>query len=194
MSSPIVFRPWTGVAVTVLVGAVVVVSLVGLAIAGDVESLRRFGPAFVALAVLTAALFWLPAVIVSTDAVTVRNPLHTVVVPWGRIDDVESRFGMRLMLRPSGAVSAWAAPADARRANPRLLGLMKVTGSAAASERSAHEARERADGEAATYIRRVLAKRSAEVESPRDVVRTVNVPVVVALAVVIGAAVVFALT
>lgn len=198
MESPVVFRPWTGVAVTVLVGAVVVVSLTGLGIAGDTESLRRFGPAFVALAILTAALFWLPAVIVSTDAVTVRNPLRTVIVPWERIVGVESRFGMRLMLTPKGAVSAWAAPADGRRANPRLLGLMKATGSAAASERTAREARERADGEAATYIRRVLAKRSAEFEaaavSPRDIVRTLNVPVVVTLVVVIGAAIAFALT
>lgn len=189
--TPIVFRPWTGIAVTVLVGAVVVVSLSGLVIAGDGLSLRRFGAAFVALAFATWVLFWWPAVIVTPETVTVRNPLRTFVVPWGNIESVETRFGMRLLLRPDGAVSAWGAPAESRRASARLLQRARATASAGATDALSREAREVGAGEAATYIRRELPKRSS---APGEVARRVNVPIVVALAAVVIAAVVFSLT
>lgn len=191
MSSPIVFRPWTGIAVTVLVGVVVVVSLAGLALAGDLESLRRFGPAFVALALATAALFWWPAVIVG-DEITVRNPFRTIVVPWNAVDGIETRFGLKLLLIPSGSVAAWAAPAPSRRTSAMLLRRAKETSSSRASEALMREGRERGDGEAATYIRRELPKRSAGATG--TVIRRWNVPVIAVLAVAAGAAVAFSLT
>lgn len=190
MRSRVVFRPWTGIALTVLVWAVVVVSLAGLAIAGDIESLRRFGPAFVALGAVTWSLFWLPAVRVDDAGVVVQNPLRTTAVPWSRIDGLETRFGLKLVLRPSGTVSAWGAPAASRRQSAALLRQSRATAS-----RSANEALEReamfAEGEAAMYIRRELTRRerTGELGPEADVVRTPNIPVAVGLAVVLVAAV-----
>ncbi|MCU1412270.1 MAG: hypothetical protein JWR04_2977 [Rhodoglobus sp.] len=197
MRTPIVFRPWTGIAVTVLVGAVVVVSLAGLAIAGDFESLRRFGPAFVALAVVTAALFVWPAVIVGPEGVVVRNPFRTAVVPWSRIDGMETRVGLKLLLLPSGSVSAWAAPAPSRRTSARLLRYSRLTGSKGANDALDREALARVDGPAGTVIRRELTRLErtpSAVSAPGVVVRRANIPVIAVVVAVVVAAVVFSLT
>ena len=197
MTSPIVFRLWTGVAVTVLVGAVVVLSLVGLAAAGDVESLRRFGPAFVALEVVTAALFWWPAVIVGDDAVKIRNPFRTTVVPWEAIDAMETRVGLRLVLRPNGSVSAWAAPPPARRSSATVLRYSLATASKRANDALQREARGRVDGQAGTLIRRELARRErlAHGAGPTAaVIRRPNFTAIVIVAVTVVAAILFTLT
>ena len=196
MSSRIVFRPWTGVVLTLLVGVVVVVSLGSLVIDGDVESLRRFGPAFLTLGFGAWMLFWRPAVVTDDGAVTVLNPLSTTVVPWERIDDIETRFGLRILLRPSGKVSAWGAPAASRRASAKLLRLSRETASAAGAAVLQREAQEH-EGEAATMIRRELTKRArmpAAVTTPAEVVTRPAIPIIAALAVLLLAAVLFPLT
>lgn len=55
-------------------------------------------------------LFWYPAVLVAEDAVTLRNPLVTVRVPWNALIDVDTRYALKLVT-PSRGYTAWAAPA-----------------------------------------------------------------------------------
>lgn len=195
MRSRVVFRPWTGIALTVLVWAVVVVSLAGLVLAGDIESLRRYAPAFVALGAVTWLLFWWPDVRVDDAGVVVRNPLRTIAVPWSRIDGLETRFGLKLLLSPSGAVTAWGAPAAPRRRSAALLRQSRATASKSANAALEREALV-AEGEAATYIRRELARkeRTGETGPEGAVTRTPNIPVIVGLAVVLVAAVVLPFT
>jgi len=197
MTTPIVFRPWTGIALTVVIWGVVAVSLGSLALAGDIDSLRRFGPAFVALAALTWLLFWWPSVTLSAETVTVRNPLRTTVVPWAAIEGIETRFGLRIALRPAGVVAAWAAPAGSRRAGARLLRRAVDTSATGASEALVREARLQGEGEAPMAIRQELARRDrtgVAATGSTDVSRTLNVPVIVLLVVVLVAAVAFPLT
>ncbi len=197
MTTPIVFRPWTGIALTVVIWGVVAVGLGSLALAGDIESLRRFGPAFAALAVLTWLIFWWPSVTLSAETVTVRNPLRTTVVPWAAIEGIETRFGLRIELRPAGIVAAWAAPAGSRRAGARLLRRAVDTSATGASETLVREARLQGEGEAPTAIRQELARRErtgTAVTGSTEVTRTFNIPVIVLLAAVLLAAVAFALT
>ncbi|CAN5322413.1 hypothetical protein BH11ACT5_BH11ACT5_13310 [soil metagenome] len=197
MTTPIVFRPWTGIALTVVIWGVVAVGLVSLAVAGDVESLRRFGPSFVALAVLTWLMFWWPSVTLSAESVTVRNPLRTTVVPWAAIERIETRFGLRIELRPAGIVAAWAAPAGSRRAGAKLLRRAVDTSATGASESLVREARLQGEGEAPTAIRQELARRErtgVASTGSTDISRRFNIPVIIALVVVLIAAVAFPLT
>lgn len=104
-----VFRPrtstwFTGIAVLVAAGGLV--SAVGT---GGWAALSGAWP-LVGIAYVGWWLFWYPAVAFADDAVTVRNPLATVRVPWGALIDVDTKYALRLVT-PTGSVTAWAAPA-----------------------------------------------------------------------------------
>jgi hypothetical protein len=196
VKSRVVFRPWTTTALTVVVWLVVVVSLVSLAASGDVDSLRRFGPAFVALGVLTASLFLWPAVIVDGEAVIVRNPLTTTTIPWSEIEGIENRFGLRILLTSGPPVAAWAAPAGSRRTSARLQRRATDTSSRSGAEAIARDARMAGEGDTATAIRQELARRArtGAAPGPVETTRSINVVVVVAVVAALLAAIGFALT
>ena len=60
------------------------------------------------------AAFGEPYVEVTDGGVTVANTLRTIEVPWPAIDEVEGRYGLKL-LTAYGPVTAWAASAPAGR-------------------------------------------------------------------------------
>ncbi len=104
-----VFRPrtsvwFTGIAVLVTIGAIASV-VVSAGPAGLLSGAPLIGIAYVGW-----WLFWYPSVEVSDDAVTLRNPLATVRVPWGVLVDVDTKYALKLVT-PEGSFTAWAAPA-----------------------------------------------------------------------------------
>ena len=127
MAKRAVIRPYTGVAVTILVAVVAVVSVALLVQAGDVDTARRFGPPFITLAYLTWLLFWWPMVELAKDALVVRNPLRTFRMPWASVDEVENRFSL-IVTAAGRSVTAWAAPSARRRPSPGLLRRLRTLG------------------------------------------------------------------
>jgi len=110
----LVYRP-TFVRVLSLITWVVLAAGLVLTAVDDPASGLRWLP-FVALgATVVYVLFWRPSVEVDDDAVTVRNLVRDVRVPWERLDSVDTRYALTLH---SGdrKVSAWAAPAPGRAA------------------------------------------------------------------------------
>ena len=67
--------------------------------------------AFIALFVWE--FMWLPIVLVTDTAVTLRNPLRTVVIPWPALVHVDTKFALTLYT-PSRKFAAFAAPAPGR--------------------------------------------------------------------------------
>jgi Bacterial PH domain len=115
-------------------GAVMVVLAVlglGSALLGGADDILRFGAPVTLFGVLGWAAFWTPYVEVSDGGVTVANTLRTVEVPWPAIDDVDGRYGLKL-LTAYGPVTAWAASAPAGRERARRE---HSAASAAVSER-----------------------------------------------------------
>ena len=86
----------------------------GSALFGGVDDLLRFGAPVALFGVLGWAAFWEPYVEVTDGGVTVANTLRTIEVPWPAIDEVEGRYGLKL-LTAYGPVTAWAASAPAGR-------------------------------------------------------------------------------
>ncbi|WP_247826689.1 PH domain-containing protein [Arthrobacter antioxidans] len=104
-----VFRPRTSVWFT---GVAVVVALGGLAtvIVEQGAAGLLTGWPLVGVAYAGWWLFWYPTVAFAEDAVTLRNPLATIRVPWSALIDVDTKYALKLVT-PSGAYTAWAAPA-----------------------------------------------------------------------------------
>lgn len=104
-----VFKPRTAPWFT---GLAVLVAAAGLASIAATE-----GPAglasgwpLIGVAYVGWWLFWYPVVVIAPEAVTIRNPLVTVTVPWSRLIDVDTKYALKLVT-PSGSYTAWAAPA-----------------------------------------------------------------------------------
>lgn len=104
-----VFRPRTSIWFTAIAVAV--------AAAGLASVLATEGPAgllagwpLVGIAYVGWWLFWYPAVVLADDAVTVRNPLATIRIPWSALIDVDTKYALKLVT-PTGSFTAWAAPA-----------------------------------------------------------------------------------
>jgi hypothetical protein len=110
---PASFRPAFGRVLTVAVGVVAVLGLIGLVVGDDLENLLRFGVWFVLLVAVIIALYWVPAVEVLEHEVVVRNPLSTWHVPWPAIQRIDTKWALTLYTR-AARIEAWAAPASGR--------------------------------------------------------------------------------
>jgi hypothetical protein len=110
---PASFRPAFGRVLTIAMGLVAALGLVGLIVNADVESLLRNGVWFVLLIAVTVALYWVPRVDVREDEVIVRNPLSTWHVPWGEIQRIDTKWALTLFTNRT-RIEAWAAPASGR--------------------------------------------------------------------------------
>ncbi|WP_152230795.1 PH domain-containing protein [Georgenia ruanii] len=112
MGPTIVFRTTSARVYAVITWAVAAVVLAALGANGGIGEVVRYGAIPLAMAVFGWAVFWRPSVEVGDDGVVLTNVLRTVEVPWGAIDRVETRWGLRLVTS-RGAVNGWAAPARA---------------------------------------------------------------------------------
>ena len=109
---PLVYRPTFVRALSVVTWVLLALALVGT-VADDPAGALRWLPVLALAAAVVFVLFWRPSVEVDDDAVTVRNLVRDVRIPWRRLDAVDTRYSLRL---ESGdrRYSAWAAPAPGR--------------------------------------------------------------------------------
>ena len=100
-------------ALAVLVIAICALTEVSLIVYGDLNALAR-GTSPLALVGFGAyVLFWAPLVRLTPATVEIVNPIRTHVVTWPAIEDVETRWGLKLVTA-AGTISAWASPAQSR--------------------------------------------------------------------------------
>ncbi|WP_394247724.1 PH domain-containing protein [Arthrobacter pityocampae] len=104
-----VFRPRTSVWFTAVAVLVAVGGLAAVVVDQGPAGLLAGWP-LVGVAYAGWWLFWYPAVVFDADAVTLRNPLATIRIPWSALIDVDTKYALKLVT-PSGAYTAWAAPA-----------------------------------------------------------------------------------
>lgn len=76
-------------------------------------------------------LFWLPAVVVHDEGISLENPFRSIHVPWAALVHVDTRFALTLVTAEKSYTS-WAAPAPGiwggRNARPEdLQGLPATT-------------------------------------------------------------------
>lgn len=109
---PLVYRPTFVRALSVVTWVLLAGALVGTAAADPAEALLWL-PVLALAAAVVYVLFWRPSVEVDDDAVTVRNLVRDVRIPWRRLDAVDTRYSLSL---ESGdrRYTAWAAPAPGR--------------------------------------------------------------------------------
>lgn len=109
---PLVYRPTFVRVLSVVTWVLLALGLVLTAVDDPVVGLRWF-PVIAFGAVLVHVLFWRPSVEVDDDAVTVRNLVRDVRIPWRRLDSIDTRYSLTLYSEDR-RVSAWAAPAPGR--------------------------------------------------------------------------------
>lgn len=111
----IVFRSRFGIGLTIVVWAICTAGIVSSLIVG----------AGLAPVVLLASLgwfvwlaFWRPSVVTDARGVELRNLVRDVEVPYGAVDDIDTRYA--LVVRSGGrSYSAWGAPAPGGAATLR---------------------------------------------------------------------------
>ncbi len=115
MSSPTsgpaatVFKPRTSKVFTAVAFALTAVGLASVLVADGPAGLLAAWP-LAAFAFTAWWLFWYPSVALDSAAVTLRNPLVTVSVPWAALIHVDTKYALKL-ITPKGSYTAWAAPA-----------------------------------------------------------------------------------
>lgn len=114
----VTLRPRFSMVLAVAIAVMGALGIASLVVAGDFGGMLRYSPGVLLLVWLVWIAFWLPAVVIAEDAVTVRNPFRTVTVPWGAIRRVDTRWALRLATT-GGAFTAWSAPAPSRYAITR---------------------------------------------------------------------------
>jgi len=104
-----VFRPRSGLWLTVGVWALCVLDLVTLGVIGDWTGLVRAVPVVALFGTAAWVLFWRPAVVIEPDAVVLVNPARDIRIPWSAIVDVQPSFSL-VVRTTRGRYRAWAAP------------------------------------------------------------------------------------
>ncbi|WP_035876892.1 PH domain-containing protein [Cryobacterium sp. MLB-32] len=92
-----------------IVVALCAVSAVALSLTG--QELFLIPTGFIVL--LCWVYLWAPSVCVSDRAVTVRNPLRTIEIPWAALVQVDTKFSLTLFT-PGRRWPVWVAPAPGR--------------------------------------------------------------------------------
>ncbi|KGJ81102.1 hypothetical protein GY21_01675 [Cryobacterium roopkundense] len=98
-------------ALAALVWVLCAASAVALSITG--QELYLIPTGFIVL--LGWVFLWAPSVRVSDAAVTVRNPLRAIVIPWQALIQVDTKFSLTLYT-PGRSWPVWVAPAPGRGA------------------------------------------------------------------------------
>lgn len=109
---PLVYRPTFVRVLSVVTWALLVLGVVLTAL-DDVGTGLRWLPLLAFAAAAVYVLFWRPSVEVDDEAVTVRNLVRDVRVPWPRLESLDTRYSLTLFT-DARKVAAWAAPAPGR--------------------------------------------------------------------------------
>ncbi|BDV31021.1 PH domain-containing protein [Microbacterium terricola] len=115
MPQPVTFRPRGGLILAVIAIVICALGLIGLILSEGTEGLFGWFWPIAAFAWGAWLLYINPCVTVTEGFVEIRNILRTHRVPWGDVDDVESRYALTVMTRDGRRIRAWAAPAPSAR-------------------------------------------------------------------------------
>jgi hypothetical protein len=132
--SDVTLRPRFSKVLTVLVCAIVVLSLGTLVVTGNLTGLARGSAPLLLLAYVSWMLFWAPSVRISPAGVEFVNLIRTHRVTWPAIARIETKYALTLHTKSRRYV-AWAAPSAGRHAAAKLsraetIGLPETTYSA----------------------------------------------------------------
>ena len=190
MSQPVVFRPRGGVILAICAIAVCVTALVFMAVSDGLGSLARWGWPIVLVAWLAYLLYVHPRVTVTDGFVEVRNLVRTHRVPWGDVDEVDSRYALTITTRSGARIRAWAAPAPgARQAlSTRREEVAGVPGEG--DSRRPSDSESSLSGGAAALVRRTLEtyRRQGGADLEGGTAMTWNIPALVVTVALVAAA------
>ena len=152
-SSRLVYRSNTNKVISIAGWAVLGLAVVAAFLAGRPSAVLGLVP-IATIALLIWELFWRPAIIVEDDGVTLVNQFHTVVIPWAKIVDVDTKWSMTIVT-PERRYRGSAAPAPGAMYRPNLSGAAR-TGRVVDGSISKADAPGTDSGDAATIVRRRL--------------------------------------
>jgi hypothetical protein len=109
----IVFRSRFGRVLTGLVAAVLAGALAVVMVADGAAAALQALPAMLAMFTLTWVTFWQPRVEVGEVGVKLVNVFTDVLVPWGEIARIDTKYALTLYTSRA-SYSAWGAPAPGR--------------------------------------------------------------------------------
>ncbi|MET0734756.1 MAG: PH domain-containing protein [Microbacterium sp.] len=115
MPEPVVLRPRGGQILAWTTIGACGVGLAFVAVADGAASLAVWSWPILLVAWAAWLLYVHPYVSVTDGFVEIGNPFRTHRVPWGDIDDVESRYALTIQTRGGARIRAWAAPAPGAR-------------------------------------------------------------------------------
>lgn len=162
MPEPVTLRPRGGAVIAVAALVISAAALVFIAVDGGPLELVRWAWPIVLLAWAAWLVYLRPYVRVSEGFVEVSNIVRTSRIPWGDIDEVDSRYALTVRTRDGRAIRAWAAPAPgAREALGTRREDVRHTPGEGESRRPS-DAEGTASGDAAGLVRRELARHRRE--------------------------------
>ena len=120
MTSRTVIRPRLSAVVYVLIVIACLAAFISLLASGTVGAASAVLPIPLLLLGVGYVTLLAPTVVFEADAVEVRNPLRTIRVPYGRVEEARTKHGFTLQT-DDGPVSAWAAPPPDRLTAQRIV-------------------------------------------------------------------------
>lgn len=178
---PLVYRPATGIVLTLAIWLTASLILGSLIAVGDGagSQLRPLASFALSASWFTWVLFWWPRLQITADGIEVRNPFRTTRIPWDELQSLDERGNLSL-ITAAGRVTAWAAPIASRRrerrmeATARMRSRFRILAEATSTD---------SEPEAAETIRRVLSGRYVLAHSSSPFPTTVKTTNAVVLAV-----------
>lgn len=109
-----VLRPWSAKALPIIVWTGIALLAADALWRGGINSLLRFGPGLILVAVLMWVVFWAPRLIVEPSAVEIRNIMTTYRAPLTALEHVGIGAMVRIEARTESgttrSITAWNAP------------------------------------------------------------------------------------
>ncbi|GAA1849733.1 PH domain-containing protein [Microbacterium koreense] len=115
MPEPVVFRPRGGQILAWVAIVVCAASLVLILVTDGPLAVVLWSSPLVLIAWIAWLLYVRPSVTVSDGFVEIDNPFRTHRIPWGDIDDIDTRFALTVTTTGGRRIRAWAAPAPGIR-------------------------------------------------------------------------------
>lgn len=110
---PVTLRSRFGIALTVAVWLICLISLITLGTDQGLTDALRYAPALVLVGYVCWMTFWAPAVAIEPSGVSLRNIVRTHRVTWPAIQRIDTKYALTLFTA-SGKYTAWSAPAPSR--------------------------------------------------------------------------------
>jgi hypothetical protein len=152
-SSRLVYRSNTNKVISIAGWGVLGLGVIAAFLTGRPSAVLGLLP-IATIALLIWLLFWRPAIIVEDAGVTLVNQFQTVVIPWAKIVDVETKWSMTIVT-PARRYRGAAAPAPGAVYRPNMSGATR-TGRVIDGSISKADTPGTDSGDAATIVRRRL--------------------------------------